>query len=52
MKGHTAKHGKTWRYVVDLGPDPATGKRRQRFAGCLSSSPTTSRPVFVSGLRR
>ena len=33
MKGHTAKHGKTWRYVVDLGPDPATGKRRQKTKG-------------------
>jgi integrase len=31
MKGHTTKRGKTWSFVVDVGPDPATGKRRQRW---------------------
>ena len=31
MKGHTTKRGKTWSFVVDIGPDPATGKRRQKW---------------------
>lgn len=30
MKGSYRKRGDTWSYVVDLGPDPATGKRRQK----------------------
>lgn len=31
MKGHTTKRGKTWSYVIDVGRDPATGKRRQKW---------------------
>lgn len=31
MRGHTRRRGKTWAYVVDLGPDPQTGKRRQKW---------------------
>ncbi len=27
------RRGKTWGYVVDVGPDPATGRRRQRTRG-------------------
>lgn len=30
MKGSYRKRGDTWSYIVDLGSDPATGKRRQR----------------------
>jgi hypothetical protein len=30
MKGHVRRRGKVWEYFVDLGPDPATGKRRRR----------------------
>jgi integrase len=33
MKGRTYKRGKTWTFVVDIGPDPATGKRRQLTKG-------------------
>lgn len=33
MRGHTRKRGKTWAYWVELGPDPATGKRRQQSRG-------------------
>lgn len=29
MNGNVEKHGPTWRFRVDLGPDPLTGKRRQ-----------------------
>lgn len=32
MKGHVRPRGKgTWAIVLDLGPDPATGKRRQKW---------------------
>lgn len=33
MRGHVSKRGKTWGYVVDVGRDPATGRRRQRTKG-------------------
>jgi integrase len=33
VRGRTYQRGKTWTYVVDLGPDPATGKRRQKTKG-------------------
>mgnify|MGYP000892148963 CR=1 FL=1 len=31
MRGHIRKRGKTWSIVVDIGPDPSTGKRRQKW---------------------
>ena len=31
MKGHTRRRGKTWAFVVDIGTDPATGERRQKW---------------------
>ena len=31
MRGSTKKRGATWAYVVDLGNDNATGRRRQLF---------------------
>jgi integrase len=32
MKGHIKKRGKTsWTLIFDLGPDPKTGRRRQRW---------------------
>lgn len=33
MKGHVYKTAKGWRVMVDIGPDPATGRRRQRRFG-------------------
>jgi integrase len=36
MRGHITKRGSTWTAVVDLPPDPITGKRRQKRL----SSPT------------
>ncbi|MGV3759458.1 MAG: Arm DNA-binding domain-containing protein, partial [Actinomycetota bacterium] len=33
MRGHVRRRGKTWTYVIDLAPDPATGRRRQRSKG-------------------
>ncbi len=30
MRGHVAKRGDSWTAVIDLPPDPVTGKRRQK----------------------
>jgi integrase len=30
MRGHVAKRGASWRFQIDIGEDPATGKRRRR----------------------
>src|SRR5215211_44020 len=30
MRGHIIKRGDSWTAIVDLPPDPATGKRRQK----------------------
>jgi integrase len=32
-RGAVVKRGSTWSYVIDLAPDPASGKRRQRWKG-------------------
>ena len=29
MRGHVRKR-RTWKYIVDVGPHPVTGKRRQK----------------------
>lgn len=31
MKGHIQQRGKAWLLKYDIGPDPVTGKRRQRY---------------------
>lgn len=33
MKGHVYQRGKSWTYVINLQPDPVTGKRRQKSKG-------------------
>lgn len=33
MRGHIRKRGQTWTIVYDHGPDPVTGRRRQRWRG-------------------
>jgi integrase len=33
MRGSIKKRGSTYTYVIDIGPDPLTGKRRQRTKG-------------------
>lgn len=37
MTGHVYKAAKGWRVMIDIGPDPATGKRRQRRLGPYKS---------------
>ena len=33
MRGHVHRRGSRWAYVVDVGRDPGTGRRRQRTKG-------------------
>ncbi len=33
VRGHVHRRGKAWAYVVDVGRDPATGRRRQQTKG-------------------
>lgn len=33
MRGHVRRRGSTWSFVIDVAPDPATGRRRQRTKG-------------------
>jgi hypothetical protein len=33
MRGSVRRRGSTWGYIIDVAPDPATGKRRQRTKG-------------------
>ena len=33
MRGSVVKRGRTWSYVVDVGRDPESGRRRQRWKG-------------------
>jgi integrase len=33
MRGSVVKRGRTWSYVLDVGRDAATGRRRQRWKG-------------------
>jgi Arm DNA-binding domain len=44
MRGSIKKRGSTYTYVVDIGPDPATGKRRQRTKGGFRTGRSASRP--------
>ena len=37
MRGTVVKRGRTWSYVVDVGRDPVTGRRRQRWRGGFAS---------------
>src|SRR5260370_28763458 len=32
MRGHVRRRGKGWVYVIDIGRDPETGKRRRRWS--------------------
>src|SRR5262249_28933135 len=33
MRGSVIKRGRTWSYVIDVGRDPESGRRRQRWKG-------------------
>jgi hypothetical protein len=39
MRGSVYKRGSTWTWVLDVGVDPVTGKRRQRTKGGYRTKP-------------
>jgi integrase len=45
MSGHIYKSAKGWRAKIDIGPDPVTGKRRQRHIGPYKSRRDAERAV-------
>ncbi|WP_440960589.1 tyrosine-type recombinase/integrase [Paenibacillus nitricinens] len=47
MKGKVFKRGKTWTYVVDLPPDPATGQRNQKKKGGFPSQKEADRALVA-----
>jgi hypothetical protein len=48
MRGSIKKRGSTYTYVIDIGPDPLTGKRRQRTKGGFRTRKSASRPSTMS----
>ena len=53
MRGHVHKRGSRWAYVVDVGRDPATGKRKQRTKGGFATKAAAEEALgdFMSELR-
>src|SRR5690349_11489272 len=45
MQGTVVKRGRSWSYVVDLGRDPATGRRRQRWRGGFATRTEAARAL-------
>lgn len=45
MSGHIYRSAKGWRAMIDIGPDPITGKRRQRRLGPYRSRREAERAV-------
>ena len=45
MRGSVVKRGRTWSYVVDVGRDPVTGRRRQRWRGGYATKPDAERAL-------
>lgn len=47
MKGHVRQRGdrSTWEYVIDVGKDPKTGKRRQRSKGGFTTRRAAQRAM-------
>src|SRR5947208_2483990 len=51
MRGSVVKRGRTWSYVMDVGRDPVTGRRRQRWRGGFATKADAERSLAgqVSG---
>jgi integrase len=47
VKGHTRKRGKSWCFVLDIGRDPVTGKRKQKWVSGFATKKEAE-----AGLRR
>jgi integrase len=45
MRGSVVKRGRTWSYVVDVGRDPVTGRRRQRWRGGYATKSDAERAL-------
>jgi integrase len=45
VKGHVHRRGSSWAYVVDVAPDPAKGKRRQKTQGGFSTKAAASKAM-------
>ncbi len=54
MRGHVRKRGKTWAVVVDVGRDPETGQRRQKWHSGYATKRAAERDLadIVSRLDR
>ena len=54
MKGHTRRRGKTWAFVIDIGTDPATGKRRQKWVSGFERERDAAKAMrdFIARLER
>jgi integrase len=52
MRGHVRKRGSTWSYVVDVGSDPTTGRRRQRTKGGFSTRKAAEEAMRVAMAKR
>lgn len=45
MRGSVIKRGKTWSYVVDVGRDPVSGRRRQKWKGGFATKREAQRAL-------
>ena len=45
MRGSVVKRGNTWSYVVDVGRDPVSGRRRQRWKGGFATKREAERAL-------
>lgn len=53
MRGHVRKRGKTWSIVLDVGRDPETGKRKQKwFSGYSTKGAAESALVDLLGKQK
>ena len=48
MRGHVVRRGKTWTYVIDVGHDPSSGKRRQRTKGGFATKKDAEAAALVA----
>ncbi|WP_420901858.1 Arm DNA-binding domain-containing protein [Paenibacillus alvei] len=51
MEGHVYQRGNTWTYVIELPPDPLTGKRKQKSKGDLKQRKKQSWPSLKRSLK-
>ena len=51
-KGHVRKRGSRWYYIVDVGPDPESGRRRQRWYPCRTKREAERVQAEVRGQRK